>query len=54
VKEDWRKLHFEVICNLYFLPSSIRMIKSKIMKWAGQVECVVEKTNPYRVLVGKP
>jgi hypothetical protein len=29
------------------------MIKSKIMKWAGKVECMVEKRNPYKVLVGK-
>jgi len=24
------------------------------MKWVGQGECVVEKRNPYRVLMGKP
>jgi hypothetical protein len=34
---DWRKLHNEELHNLYSLPSIIRMIKSRRMKWAGHV-----------------
>jgi hypothetical protein len=30
------------------------MIKSKKMRWAGHVARVGEKSNEYRILVGKP
>jgi hypothetical protein len=33
----WRKLHIEELHNLYSLPSIIRMIKSRKMRWAGHV-----------------
>jgi hypothetical protein len=33
----WRKLHNEELDNLYSLPSIIRIIKSKRMRWAGHV-----------------
>jgi hypothetical protein len=53
VTEGWRKLHNEELHNLYSSPSIIRMIKSKRMRWTGNVEGVGEKRNTYRVLVGK-
>jgi hypothetical protein len=33
----WRKLHNEGLYNLYCSPSIIRMIKSRRMRWAGNV-----------------
>jgi hypothetical protein len=36
----WRELHNEELHNLYGLPSIIRMIKSKRMRWAGNVACM--------------
>jgi hypothetical protein len=33
----WRKLHNEELHNLYSLPSIIRMIKSRGMRWAEHV-----------------
>jgi hypothetical protein len=33
-----RKLHHEELRNLYSLPSIIRMIRSRRMRWAGHVE----------------
>jgi hypothetical protein len=33
----WRKLHNEELHNLSCLPSIIRMIKSRMMGWAGHV-----------------
>jgi hypothetical protein len=33
----WTKLHDEELRNSYCLPSIIRMIKSRRMKWAGHV-----------------
>jgi hypothetical protein len=37
VTGDWRKLHNEALHKLYFLPSIIRMIKSRRMRWARNV-----------------
>jgi hypothetical protein len=36
------------------MPSIIRMIKSRRMRWAGHVPLRGEKENAYRILVGKP
>jgi hypothetical protein len=40
---------------MIFTPHHIvRVIKSRIMRWAGHVTRVVEMKSVYRVLVGKP
>jgi hypothetical protein len=54
VMGDWRKLQNEELHNLYSLPSIIRMIKSRRMRWAGDVARMGETRNVYRILVGKP
>jgi hypothetical protein len=51
---DWRKLHNEELHNLHFSPNTIRMIKSRRMRWAGHKARMGEKRNAYRILVGKP
>jgi hypothetical protein len=33
----WRKLHNEELDDLYLSPNTFRVIKSKIMRWAGPV-----------------
>jgi hypothetical protein len=43
--------------ELYDLPSSpniIRVIKSRRMRWTGQVADMEERRGAYRVLVGQP
>jgi hypothetical protein len=40
--------------TLHFLPSVIRMIKSRRARWARHVTHMGEKRNAYRILVGKP
>jgi hypothetical protein len=50
----WRKLHNEELHNLYSSPSIIRMIKSRRTRLAWHVARMGEKTNAYRILVGKP
>jgi hypothetical protein len=37
VTGDWRKLHNEELYNLYPSPKILRMIKSRMMRWAGHV-----------------
>jgi hypothetical protein len=37
VTGDWRKLHNEEIHNLYSFPSTIRVIKSRRLRWARHV-----------------
>jgi hypothetical protein len=34
---EWRKLHNEELHNFYSSPSAIRIIKSRRMRWAGDV-----------------
>jgi hypothetical protein len=50
----WRKLHNEELCDLYSLPSIIRKIASRRMRWARHVAQIGEKWNAYRLLVRKP
>jgi hypothetical protein len=49
-----RKLHNEELHNLYSLPSIIRIIKTRRMRWEGHVALMGEKRNVYRLLVGNP
>jgi hypothetical protein len=37
VTGEWRKLHNEELNDLYSLPIIVRVIKSRRMRWAGQV-----------------
>jgi len=54
VTREWRKLHNEEINVLYCSPNIVRMIKSRRMKWAGNVAHMSVRRGVYRVLVGKP
>jgi hypothetical protein len=48
VTGEWRKLHNKELHDLYSLPSIIRLIKSRRMRWAGHVARMGEKRNAYR------
>jgi hypothetical protein len=54
VMGEWRKLHSGELCDLCSLPSIIRIIKSRRMRWEGPVAQMGEKRNTYRLLMGKP
>jgi hypothetical protein len=45
VTGEWRKLHNEELRDLYCLPSIIRIIKSRRMRWEGHVTQMGEKRN---------
>jgi hypothetical protein len=51
---SWRKLHNDELHNLYSSPNIVRVIKSRIMWWAGHVARMGEERGVYRVLVGRP
>jgi hypothetical protein len=53
VIKGWNKLHNEEL-HVYSSPSTIRIIKSRSMRWAGHVRRIGAKRNACRVLVGKP
>jgi hypothetical protein len=54
VTGEWKKLHNEELNDLYSLPNIVRVIKSRIMRWAGHVARMGEERGVHRVLVGKP
>ena len=54
VQSLWRRLHNEELNDLYSSPNIVRVIKSRIMRWAGHVVHMGEERGLYRVLVGKP
>jgi len=43
----------EELNDLYSSPSTVRVIKSRRMRWAGYVACMGEERGVYRFLVGK-
>ena len=53
VTGEWRKLHNEELSDLYSLPIIVRVVKSRRMRWAGNVARMGEGRGVYRVLMGK-
>ena len=53
VTGEWRQIHNEGLNDLYSSPNTIRVIKSRRMRWVGLVARVGERRGVYRVLVGK-
>ena len=51
---EWRKLHNEELNDLYSSPNIFRVIKSRRMRWVGDVARMGERREVYRVLVVKP
>jgi hypothetical protein len=52
VMGEWRKLHNDELNGLFSLPNTLRVIKSRRLKWEGHVACIAEGRSVYRVLVG--
>jgi hypothetical protein len=51
VTGEWRNLHNEEHYDLYCSPNIVRVIKQKIMRWAGHVARMGERLGEYRVLI---
>ena len=54
VTGECRKLHNEELNDLYSSPNIIGVIKSRRMRWAGNVAHMGQRRGACRVLVGKP
>jgi len=55
VTGEWRRLHNDMLNDLYSSPNIVRVIKSRRMRWAGHVARMGEEREVYRVfLLGKP
>jgi hypothetical protein len=53
VTGEWRKLHNEEPNDLCSSPNIVRVIKSRIMRWARHVARMGEGEGVYRIFVGK-
>jgi len=51
---EWRKLHNKELNDMYSSSNIIWVIKSRIMRWAGHVAHMGERSGAYRILVGRP
>jgi hypothetical protein len=51
---EWRRLLNKELYALYSSTNIIRVIKSRRLRWAGNVARVGERRGAYRILVGKP
>ena len=47
-------LRRRLLNDLYCSPNTVRVIKSRRMRWTGHVARMGEERGVYRVLVGKP
>jgi len=54
VTGEWRRLHNEELNDLYSSPNTVRVIKSRRMRWVEHVARMGEERGVYRVFVGKP
>ena len=46
---EWRRLHNEELNDLYSSSNTVRVIKSRRMRWAGHVGRMGEERGVYRV-----
>ena len=50
---EWRRFHNVELNDVYASPNTVRVIKSRRLRWAGHVARMGEERGVYRVLVGK-
>ena len=51
---EWRGLHNEELLSLYCSPNIVRVIKSRRLRWAGNVARMEESRSDFKMLTVKP
>ena len=51
---EWRRLHNEELHSLYRSPNILKVIKSRILRWAGHVARMEKGRSAFKILTGKP
>ena len=51
---EWRRLHNEELHSLYHSPNTVRVIKSRRLRWAGHVARMEEGRSAFKILTGRP
>jgi hypothetical protein len=51
---EWRKLNNQELNDLYSSSNVVRVMKSRIIRWARHVARTGYMSGAYRMLVGKP
>ena len=51
---EWRRLHNEELHSLYRLPNTVRVIKSRGLRFAGLVATLEEGRSAFKILTAKP
>ena len=50
---EWKMLHSEELLSLYGSPNIVRVIKSRILRWAGHVARIEVGRSAFKILTGK-
>ena len=50
---EWRRLHNEELFSLYRSHNIVRVIKSRRLKWAGNVARMEKGESAFKILTGK-
>ena len=50
--EEWKILHNEELHSLYRSLNTVRVIKSRILRWAGHIVRMGEGRSDFKILIG--
>ena len=50
---EWRRLHNEELQSLYPSPNTVRVIKSRRLRWAEHVARMEDGRSAFKILTGK-
>ena len=50
---EWRRLHNEELRCLYRTPNIVRVIKSRRLRWPGNIARMEEGRSAFKILTGK-
>lgn len=54
VRGSWKKLRNEGVRDFQCCPNIVRVIKLRMLRWAGYVACMGKMGNAFNVLPGNP